>query len=271
MSITAMALLDLISRIDNDPNRRIELSTGFNFFRAALQEGLVNEAQGMNVVADYVGRLVEDGYLTSGSHAAGTIPPPSIWGDRELQSHYNYRPTAQGRVAASDYRRNRIEEERLQLMGAALAPLDFAFLPTNERKTLERCRNDQLCAVQEERPSAVIGASKNLAEAACLVVIELLHTEQPTSKPKKLPGLIREACQLMADKRGRKQLDGTSAISRSLAAAIDGLADFRNTHGDGHGKVRLIAPTMHEAILAYDSSNTIVRYLLNGLRPDATA
>lgn len=270
MSLTSMALLDLINQLDNDPDRQTELSTGFNLVQAASQAGLVNGSQDIGLVADHVGRLVQDKLLTFRSHAAGVIEPPVIWGERELQSNFDYRPTGQGRVAASNYRQDRIAEEQLQLVSGALAPGDFAVLPSDAQKSLEKYRRNQVVALQEQRPSAVIGASKNLVEATCVAVISVLRLEERFDEKRKLSTLAGEACQLLADHNNAKQLAGSLTIIRSLAAAINGLAEMRNAHGDGHGTVDITEPTMRDATFAYDSSNTIVRYMISGVKAGLT-
>lgn len=105
--ITDVELLDLMVRLHDEPASRGALASGYKFHEAAAVAGLINRTD-QDGFAACVGRAFQRGLLTFGSTAGGAhLRPPEegVWRDHDLQSRYDYEPTAAGRDLALNKRR----------------------------------------------------------------------------------------------------------------------------------------------------------------------
>ena len=87
---------------------------------------------------------------------------------------------------------------------------------------------------------AAVGAAKDLAEAACKVMVDRAG-EKPASS---LPALFKQAL----DIGGRD--DAAGDVGRSLAGTVQRLAELRNAAGSGHGRAEQPTVTARDARLA---------------------
>lgn len=100
---TASEILDLIARLERDPVRRVELSSGWSLFEAAVAENLVGPTA-IDWIGQAVQQLVAEELVTAGMTRQGPQPPPVVWDGHWLQQHFNFRTTAKGRADAALFR-----------------------------------------------------------------------------------------------------------------------------------------------------------------------
>jgi hypothetical protein len=106
-------------------------------------------------------------------------------------------------------------------------------------------------------PEQVIGSSKELLET----VLDAINKDSGKPKPNKLPKLAKQ----VRDYLGLTDAPGGSAIAMvlsGLSQIVDGLAEIRNDHGTGHGRVDAIQLDTAAARLVADSASAQALYLL---------
>jgi hypothetical protein len=257
---TPLAILELIDRLNRDPNGRHALDGGWDLYQAALADNVAPPGDA-DSVARCVGELVDDELVTYRSSAKpGGHPPRGVmWGSRELQEHLGYRPTPEGQSAASLYR----QEQR---SADARAVLDGHVMVDRHRWLKPDARNalvDQVQALEEmllSRPAAAVGSAKDLVEAASKVVLEA--DGNAVRRREELPSLFRRAVEAAGSSEA--QVPGARTLTRSMVAAAQGLAEMRNQVGTGHGQSQRSAADERHARLAAGLAATLTEYLLAG-------
>lgn len=109
-----------------------------------------------------------------------------------------------------------------------------------------------LRAALDERPAAAVGAAKEIVEAACKVV--LAERGETADARSSLSALLTRA------RRAAGVSDG--GLGRSLAAAVQRLAELRNAAGGGHGRVDAPDVDVGEARLAATTASALTIFLL---------
>jgi hypothetical protein len=112
-------------------------------------------------------------------------------------------------------------------------------------------------ALDDGHAAAVIGAAKDLVEAACKVGLERAGQEVPHDAS--LPTLFKlthAATDPYADISGRD-------LGRSLASAVQRLAELRNAAGTGHGRASVPDVAARDSRLAASSSMAISEFVLS--------
>jgi hypothetical protein len=256
---TPPQVLELIDRLYRDPMRRSELGVGWTLYEAAVKEQLT-PAGDIDAIARCVGELVTDGLVT---YRTGGPPVPGLlWGSRELQQYYEYRPTAAGQEAASRVRQDRATVSRQAVLERHLLLAQHQWLGEEARAALEQYAVG-LDSALGGQPAAAIGAAKELLEAACRVVLAAAGT--PAARRADLPELFQQASNLAgpATDAGRG-VPGTRTLNRSLIAAVQGLAEMRNAAGSGHGRSEPSPADARHARLAAGIAVTLTEWLLSG-------
>jgi TIR domain len=106
---TAAELVDLVVRLEDDPDRRNILdSFPSEFFRVAVEEGLATN-DGMFAFAQVVGEAVHQELLGFKRQHAGVHlgPPGAPWTDHTFQSRSGYYSTVAGQQMAALFRQRR--------------------------------------------------------------------------------------------------------------------------------------------------------------------
>ena len=98
MTVTRVALLTFLRRLEDDPRAGAALMHGSALFDAAVAAGIVN-AGDQDAFARVIGRLIDDRLVrfetTNGGHTP--LPPGALWNGFELQSHGGYGLTGETR------------------------------------------------------------------------------------------------------------------------------------------------------------------------------
>jgi hypothetical protein len=114
-------------------------------------------------------------------------------------------------------------------------------------------------------PATAIGASKELLESVCKVILKSCGEE--TSGGDKLTNLYKRTAVSLSLKAEAlpDSPQGSRAAQQvlgALSSVVQGLAELRNEVGSGHGReVKSPAETRH-ARLAFDAASTVARFLL---------
>lgn len=108
-------------------------------------------------------------------------------------------------------------------------------------------------ALDNERHVAAVGAAKDLAEAACKVMVDRAGAKPASS----LPALFKQAL----DVAGRN--DAATNVGKSLAATVQRLAELRNAVGSGHGRAEQPTVTAGDARLAANAACGIALFVLD--------
>jgi hypothetical protein len=260
--LTPMSLLDLIDTLDSDPERRWSLNCGGDLHLAAVEVGLIDR-DGRGLTANYVGQLVRDGLVICDSERR-VGDEPATWDNTELQNHFGYRPTRQGRELAVARRAERRAQRRHEVLDGRLDLYDYPWLTAQARQALGAQMVVLEDALDREFPAPTIGAAKNLVEAAAKVALE--RAGRPVNDHADLVPLIKQALEAVGPPVAAGPR-GTRSLVRSLAAVVQTLGEIRNEAGDGHGKSTPSTATVHDAHLAAAAAAAIARWLLT--RPTA--
>src|SRR4051812_36019037 len=120
---TAADLNELMDRLSRSDDGFVALGQGYELYRAVYEEGLVAHRD-MATVGRWLGELVRDGRVSFRTHAGGSPePPPGVtWGERELQDHYDYFLTADGRADAREARRLRQDRAAEETLAGVVGP-----------------------------------------------------------------------------------------------------------------------------------------------------
>ena len=100
---TASEVLEVMDRLERDPQRRGELYRGYDIFRACVAEEVVGE-DSIDWLAQRMQELNGEGLITHGPVSGGVREPP-VWDSHWLQSAFGWRVTAPGRADAALHRR----------------------------------------------------------------------------------------------------------------------------------------------------------------------
>lgn len=117
-------------------------------------------------------------------------------------------------------------------------------------------------------PAAAIGASKDLVESVCKLV--LLRLDVPHDPKADVPVLVKatlSALKLHPDALAPTP-SGTDAVKRilgSLSSMAVGVAELRNELGTGHGRAAVRALSARHAHLATGAATTFARFVLETL------
>ncbi len=225
-------------------------------YAIAEQAGL-NAVRGDQSAARWTGQLIQLGYLVWGLRAAADRRPVPVglWTPDDLTRFSDYYLTPVGREEADRIRRQRREALTDAAMGATLPRLLHPWMTDAQRRAVSEPLANLRLALDADRRSAIIGAAKDLVEAACRVTIE--HSGQQALVRDSLPTLFK----LAASAKGMDSLE--SGVGTRLAAVAAQLAELRNTAGAGHG--RAVQPELSErgARLAATAAAGIAVYLLD--------
>lgn len=117
-------------------------------------------------------------------------------------------------------------------------------------------------------PAAAIGASKDLVESACKLV--LTRMQVPHDGKADVPVLVRttlKALKLHPDTLAptAPAVEAAKRILSALGSLAVGVAELRNAVGTGHGRAAYVALAPRHAHLAVGSATTFVRMLLETL------
>jgi hypothetical protein len=99
----ASEILDVMDRLERDPERRQQLTSGYDIFRACVSEGVVG-GDSIDWLAQRMQELHSEGLLVHGPISVGVLEP-IVWDGAWLQSAHNWRVTASGRADADLFRR----------------------------------------------------------------------------------------------------------------------------------------------------------------------
>src|SRR5262249_47288371 len=116
---TESDLCELMDRLARREGSFLALETGWELYRAAVEDGLVApDEHGQPTVARWLGNLIRDGRAGFRSRHLGApeTPPGVIWGLRELSDHSGFFLTASGRDDARETRRLAEREEAARLL-----------------------------------------------------------------------------------------------------------------------------------------------------------
>lgn len=100
---TALEVLEVMDRLERDPQRRGELNRGYDIFRACVSEDIVS-GDSIDWLAQRVQELHGEGLVVHGPVSGGIRQPP-VWDSHWLQSVFGWRVTAMGRADAALHRR----------------------------------------------------------------------------------------------------------------------------------------------------------------------
>ena len=234
-----------------------EVSDGSAMQELAVEAGLA-EAGDNNPAARWIGKLVDLGYVKpriTNDVTPRTVPEGVSWTNRELQTFAGYRVLPAGREEADRVRRRRREQATDVALGRELPVLRHPWLTDAQREALARPLRDLQAALDDDRSPAAVGAAKELAEAACKVVLDHLGKQPPAGAS--LAALFKEA------RNAAGVSDGD--MGRSLSAAIEHLAELRNVAGSGHGRADAPQVSVGQARLAAGAASSIADFLLGSV------
>lgn len=138
------------------------------------------------------------------------------------------------------------------------------FTPLRDRSALEEHLR-RIQAGLSSDPAGAIGASKELLESICKVILKSYGEDIASAD--KLTNLYKRAGAVLTIKTEAipDSPEGSRAVQQvlgSLGSVVQGLAELRNEVGSGHGReVKSPAETRH-ARLAFDAASTVARFLL---------
>jgi len=100
---TPSEILDVLDRLERDPERRGLLTSGYAIFRVCVEEALLNE-DSMDWLAQRMQQLLGEGLIAHGP-VSGGAREPAVWDGLWLQSAHDWRVTSAGRADAALHRR----------------------------------------------------------------------------------------------------------------------------------------------------------------------
>src|SRR5258708_38920635 len=86
---TGSEILDVLDRLERDPERRAVLSSGYRIFRVCVEEGLLNQ-DSIDWLAQRLQELHREALITHGPVNGGVREPP-VWDGQWLQSVHEWR------------------------------------------------------------------------------------------------------------------------------------------------------------------------------------
>jgi len=229
---------------------------GYEMHEIGHQAGLTEP--GNEIAANWTGLLVELDYLTHGPLSIGDrrlVPPGRMWNSTEVQRFNDYRLTPSGREEADRLRRQAREVHTDVALGSKFPYLIPSWLSESQGWAIAEPIAALQAALDSNRPGDAIGASKDLVEAACKIVLERAGLEVATNQA--LPGLFKQAINSAGE-------NATVAddLGRSLTGVVQRLAKLRNTAGAGHGRASVPSRSSREALFAASAATSLVAFLL---------
>jgi hypothetical protein len=103
---TGSEILDVLVRLEHDPEERNKLASGYELFRVCVAAGLLNE-DSVDWLAQVLQQLHGEGLIAHGPVNGGVRKPP-VWDGNWLQSAHQWRVTASGRADAALYRQEAV-------------------------------------------------------------------------------------------------------------------------------------------------------------------
>jgi hypothetical protein len=205
--------------------------------------------------ARWAGECVAHGYITHNPPGAADLRPVPSGGYTadELRRFTDWRITPTGRSEADRLRRQRREDLTDAALGGLVSKFTLAQMSESHRRAIMVPLANLRGALDSEQHVAAVGAAKDLAEAACKVVVDRAVAKPASS----LPALFTQA--LAATGRD----DAAEQVGKSLAATVQRLAEFRNVAGSGHGRADQPTVTARDARLAGTAACGIALFVLD--------
>ncbi|HET8861633.1 MAG TPA: abortive infection family protein [Solirubrobacterales bacterium] len=232
---------------------------GAELHTIAREAGLVEP--GVETAARWTGQLVNLGFVKHGPKSFGDPRPLPVgdWTPQEVYRFNDYMVTSTGHSEADAVRRRRREELTDASLGAIRPVLLPAWMSEAERRAVGEPLGALRAALDGGRGPAAVGASKDLIEASCKVVIARggMEVEEKAA----LPRLFKLAHGCVA---GTDEVAGD--LGRSLAATVQRVAELRNSAGAGHGHAAPPQVGTREARLAAVAASGLSAYLLSAWR-----
>lgn len=227
---------------------------GHEMHGIARSAGLV--VSGDESAARWTGELIQLGYVTHGPLGFGDRRPlpQGPFTSPDLSRVSDYRVTPVGRTEADRIRRQRREALTDAAIGVLLPNLVTSQMRDTERNAITVPLAHLRSALDNEQFVAAVGAAKDLVEAACEVTLS--RSGLPVSAGASLPALFKQA--LDATEGDAGQAD----VGRSLAAAVQRVAELRNAVGAGHGRASQPQVSPAAARLAATAATGIAVFLL---------
>lgn len=228
---------------------------GTDLFGIAQTAGLTGPLD--QVVVQWVGKLVDDGHIVHGPVGGGDprpLPPGRFWTQHELSRVSDYAITFTGRTEADRVRRQRREAITDEVMGLVFPVLRGLELPEAQRRAIEIPLVGLRTALDGERYEGAIGAAKELAEAACKLVLVRAGVE-PAARAS-VGSLVKQA--LSVTSNGPEDED----LARRMSGVVEALGDLRTEVGTGHGRAEQQAAHAEVARLAASVACGIARFVL---------
>ena len=222
--------------------------------RVAHDTGLAHPADVWSA-ARWTGELVELGYVKHSRPGLGDQRPvPERWyTDSDLYRFSDYRLTDAGHQAVARERLRRRQHVTDAVIGVAFPGLLLDQVDEARMRAIAEPLGRLRAALDNEHWFDVVGASKDLVEAACKATIELAGST-PTAKAD-LIVLAKEAERARGD-------DEVTPLSRSVVATVQRLAELRNDVGAGHGHSELPEVAHRAGMLAASAACAVAAYLL---------
>jgi hypothetical protein len=233
------------------------VSSGTDMWTVAARAGLAK--WGDPDPPRWTGELVYLDYLIHAPKSSGDVGPEfpgTMWEQNEVQRYHDYRLTALGREEADRLRRRGREAITDAVLGGRLPTLIRSWMSDGQRGAISAPLTQLQTALDNDHAPAVIGASKDLVEAACKVSLERRQQQVPASTS--LTDLYKRTLPEITD-------PSAVALGRSLTASVQRLAEFRNAAGSGHGRASAPEVGATDAHLAASASVAIAEYVLGGV------
>jgi hypothetical protein len=248
--------LDFLIALDEEirANNQGHIRDGSELQRIAHQTGLA-QPQDPWSAARWIGELVELGYIKHSRPGLGDArPAPEHWyTDTDLYRFSDYRLTDGGHQAVARERLRRRQDMADAVLGTTFPGLLLDGVDEARKRAIAEPLRRLRAAIDNEHWFDVIGAAKDLVEAACKVTIELSGAT-PTPRAD-IIALAKEAQTARND-------DQATPLSRSVVATVQRLAELRNDVGAGHGHSELPDLAHPAGKLAASSACAVASYLL---------
>jgi hypothetical protein len=235
------------------------VSRGIDLHSIATQAGLAEWPD--QSAARWTGQLVDLGYVRHGLPNAGDgrSLPQGGWTPDDIQRFSDYVLTPAGHEEADRIRRLERGSATDAALGAAFPTLIRSWMDATQQRALAEPLRGLRAALDDERHTDTVGAAKDLLEATCKVL--LAHAGEPAPGATSLPTLFKEAHRAYAPDANEPASD----VGRSLAAAVQRLAELRNAAGAGHGHAAPPTLQARDARLAAGAATAVAAFLVTNL------
>lgn len=181
--------------------------------------------------------------------------PSGGWTPQDVYRFNDYVVTSSGHIEAETVRRRRRDSFTDAALGAELPALIRPWMTEAESRAVGGPLAALRVALDAEQGAAAVGASKDLVEASCKVVIARAGVD--AGRHPALPTLFKIAHRCLAGKEFPAE-----ELGRSLASTAQRLAELRNTAGSGHGHASPPQLGIREARLAAAAATGLSAYIL---------